>query len=74
MIGIYAIKNIINDKIYIGSSKNLHKRIDDYKYNLRHNKHRNQYLQNAWNKYGEKSFEFNIIEECLEENLILKEL
>lgn len=33
-------------------------------YNLRNNKHHNTYLQNAWNKYGESSFEFSVIREC----------
>ena len=28
------------------------------------NKHHSDYLQNAWNKYGEDGFRFEIIEEC----------
>lgn len=60
--GIYYIKNLINEKCYVGSSKNLHMRKRHHFSSLRHNKHPNQYLQNSWNKYGEENFEFIIIE------------
>ena len=41
---------------------------------MRNNKHDNQYLQNAWNKYGAESFEFIIIEECSVEDLNEREI
>jgi group I intron endonuclease len=63
-IGIYKIKNIINNKIYIGqTSKNFIRRWYEHKRELRKNIHRNLYLQNAWNKYGEDNFDFDIVEE-----------
>ena len=58
------IENKINHKSYIGSSKNLYQRLLKHFALLRHNKHENVYLQNAWNKYGESSFEWFIIEIC----------
>ena len=39
------------------------KRWREHLYKLRKNKHQNRYLQAAWNKYGEKSFEFQVIKE-----------
>lgn len=60
--GIYKIINLVNNKFYIGSSKNLMKRWTDHLYRLRNNKHMNKHLQNAYNKYGESSFAFVIIE------------
>lgn len=60
--GIYKIVNIINGKVYIGSSKNLNKRWCEHKRNLRKNNHDNNYLQKSWDKYGESSFKFEIIE------------
>ena len=60
--GIYKIINLVNGKFYIGSSKNLMKRWGDHLYRLRNNKHLNKHLQNAYNKYGESSFAFVIIE------------
>ena len=62
--GVYKIKNIVNDKFYIGSSKDIKNRWKQHKDQLRANKHGNAYLQNAWNKYGEKNFTFEVIEEC----------
>ena len=37
--GIYKIENIINNKIYIGSSKNIIKRFNQHKYELRNYNH-----------------------------------
>ena len=62
--GIYEIKNVLNDHRYIGSSVHIYRRWGLHKWTLQHNKHRNVYLQRAWNKYGEKCFEFNMLETC----------
>lgn len=63
MSGIYKITNIINNKLYVGStSSNFNKRWNCHKSTLRRNLHGNKYLQNSWNKYGEQSFDFEIIE------------
>ena len=53
--GIYIIT--INDKIYIGSAICLNRRWKEHQNNLKKNKHENQFLQNAWNKYKEATFE-----------------
>jgi group I intron endonuclease len=59
---IYKIENVINKKCYIGCSKNVDNRFYEHKWDLRNNHHHNVYLQRSWNKYGEDSFTFNIIE------------
>ena len=64
LCGVYKIINKVNGKFYIGSSKNIYKRWDQHRNSLRNHCHDNEYLQNAWNKYGENNFEFEIIEEC----------
>lgn len=69
IIGIYQIKNILDNKIYIGQSTNIALRIKQHLSDLKHNRHSNSHLQNAWNKYGEKSFLFEIVEECSKEQL-----
>lgn len=71
--GIYCIKNIINDKVYIGSSKDIYKRWIQHKNSLSLNKHHCIHLQNAWNLYGEDKFEFKILEVCSEDSLFNKE-
>ena len=62
--GVYEIFNMVNGKSYIGQSTNITQRLSRHKSELRHNKHQNLHLQNAWNKYGEHSFLFNILEYC----------
>ena len=64
MIGIYAIQNTINDKIYIGQSIDIQDRIAHHRSSLRHNRHENQHLQRSWNKYGEENFIFFVLECC----------
>lgn len=73
MIGIYYIKCILNKKVYIGSSVNIKKRLEKHMSFLKHNKHFNQHLQNAFNKYGKEWFKIGIIDLCEKEELIEKE-
>lgn len=61
--GIYRIRNLINDKCYIGSSINIKKRWTNHTIHLNKNRHVNPHLQNAWNKYGKNNFRFEIVEE-----------
>lgn len=61
--GVYAIRNLINGKIYIGSTINsFNKRWQCHKKRLRKGNHHNEHLQASWNKYGEENFSFDIIE------------
>lgn len=63
MVGIYKIVNIVNNKIYVGSTlKSFKNRFKTHIKLLKKNQHENSILQNAWNKYGENSFIFEIIE------------
>ena len=71
MIGIYRIRNIINNKCYYGSAKNIEKRWERHKNDLNKNKHHSLILQRAWNKYKESNFIFEIVEEC-KFNILLK--
>lgn len=61
MRGIYAIRNVINERVYIGKSIHLEKRKLAHFSELRKGKHGNEPLQNAFNKYGEENFIFEIL-------------
>lgn len=62
--GIYKIVCTVNKRIYIGQSTDITERWKDHTRRLTINKHDNRYLQNAWNKYGEDSFIFSVVEAC----------
>lgn len=70
--GIYIIQNLITHKVYIGSAVNIRSRWKNHILKLRSNVHFNQYLQSAWNKYGEKKFCFWIIEEVENRGELIK--
>tara|TARA_Y100000310_G_C20418195_1_gene685374 strand:- start:46 stop:834 length:789 start_codon:yes stop_codon:yes gene_type:complete len=60
--GIYGIK--INGKLEVGYSKDFKARWSKHRTFLKYNKHWNEHLQNAYNKYGE--YEFVVLEETTE--------
>ena len=68
MIGIYCITNKINQKKYIGQSKNIERR---WKEELKGGC--NECLFNDFKKYGLENFSFEVLEECCKEELDKKE-
>lgn len=73
-VGVYKITNIKNNKVYVGSSKNLRKRRYDHFEMLKLNKHHSIYLQRAYNKSNNKNdFVFEVLEYCNEKDLLVKE-
>ena len=71
IIGIYKILNKNNGKFYIGSSNNLNKRKREHFTALKRGTHINTYLQRSFNKHGEESFEFIILECVLDTDSLL---
>ena len=71
--GIYEIRSKLDNKTYIGSSQDLDLRKKQHFNSLKSNKHQNNHLQRAYNKYGIFNFEFSILEECDINVLIIKE-
>ncbi|PGW22247.1 MULTISPECIES: GIY-YIG nuclease family protein [Bacillaceae] len=59
---IYAIRNKIDEKFYVGRTVNLRIRWNTHIQLLKSNKHHIIHLQRTWNKHGEESFEFNLID------------
>lgn len=71
--GIYAIKNKMNGKMYIGKTTNSKNRFIRHKYLLKCGKHFNPHLQKSYNKNGIAAFDFIVLEECAEDCLPDKE-
>jgi group I intron endonuclease len=61
---IYCIENTIDNKKYIGQTVNPSARKRQHFWALKKGCHCNSYMQNAYNKYGKKSFLFKILMYC----------
>lgn len=72
--GIYCITCVINNKKYIGCSKNIYSRINHHKYCLRDKnlKHENIYFIEDFHKFGYENFNYEVLE-YTNENLKDKE-
>lgn len=62
--GIYIIRNMINNKVYIGQSDNLSRRKKEHfkRYNIKTIREFNSYLYRSMRKYGIENFEFKVLE------------
>ena len=60
--GIYRITCTVTGKFYIGSAKNILDRRRVHLHYLRQGKHHSIALQRAFTKYGEASFEWDVLE------------
>lgn len=63
--GIYKIKNLLNNKVYIGQSKNISDRISSHRKSIFKE---NTCLYRSIRKYGMENFSFEVLKIC-EENL-----
>lgn len=62
--GIYMIYCISSGRAYIGLSKNIYRRWSMHKAQLKRNRHDNDHLQKAYNKYGKDRFIYLVLERC----------
>ena len=68
--GIYQIKNLINNKKYIGQSIHIEKRWFDHKRCYEAHLESSPLLYQAFKKYGVENFEFSILEEVENRDLL----
>lgn len=59
--GVYQIKNTINNKSFVASTRNL-KTLNGVRFTLENNTHMNKELQQEWNQYGKEAFIFETLE------------
>ena len=71
--GVYKITCLTNKKFYIGSAYDLYKRYKEHRNALVSNRHHNKQLTRFVNKYGIDNLQFDLLEECLIEELEVKE-
>ena len=73
---IYQIKNLENNKVYIGETIRGELRWKEHLRDLRGNRHPNKLLQEDFDKFGEETFEWTILKEFEDEDkdaLLLEE-
>lgn len=73
IVGVYIIKNLINNKVYVGGSVNIKARFIKHRTELKNRIHSNKYLTEDYHNYGFSNFEFTIIELCSKEDLVNRE-
>lgn len=62
MRGIYIIRNEANNKVYIGKSEDVNRRIIRHINSLYNGTNNNKHLQAAFNKYGDKMFDISLLQ------------
>lgn len=69
--GIYAIRNAVTGKRYIGSAVRFSRRFSQHKHELGRGTHHSIKLQRAWLKYGEAAFVFEVVESVEDLNALV---
>ena len=60
--GVYQIRCLVNDRVYIGSTRWLEYRKKTHFSDLKKHDHHNINLQNDYDEYGRNSFVFEVIQ------------
>jgi hypothetical protein len=62
-MGVFLIRNMINDKVFVCVGLDLLGIINSNKFQLAAGVHRNKQLQSEWNEFGGESFAFEILDQ-----------
>lgn len=62
-MGVFAIRNLANGKIFVGSSMDLSAIFNRIRFQLYAGAHPNKALEADWKQYGTGKFEFEVLEE-----------
>jgi len=60
--GIFQVKNTVNGKVMLGSSKNLHGPLNKHRFLLSIGRHWNKKMQEDWDRLGPDAFVFEVLE------------
>lgn len=67
-MGVFQIKNISNNKIFVDNSIDMASTWNRHKFELKFSTHRNRELQKDWNEKGEDNFVFEILSELKQDD------
>ncbi|MFC7439557.1 GIY-YIG nuclease family protein [Laceyella putida] len=74
MMGIYAIRNKANRKVYVGQSIHIQNRFKQHLAALEKGNHHSKKLQEDFDKFGPEQFTLEILEICKRDELDQKEI
>ena len=61
-MGVYAIRNRINQRILVGASRNVEGALNRHRFELARGTHRNASLMQDWLRHGAENFSFEVID------------
>jgi len=64
-MGIFLIRNLVNEKIFVGSSMDLPAIFNRMRFQLAAGAHLNKELEADWKHLGAPKFEFEVLEEIV---------
>lgn len=67
-MGVYQIRNIANEKVFIGAALDLPGIFNRHKFQLKMGNHPDRALQAEWNEFGSESFVFEVLDEMTATN------
>lgn len=67
-IGVFLIRNTVNNKVLIEGSINLDSIIKRHQFELKSGVHKNEDLQKDWNQWGADHFQFEILSEIKQDD------
>lgn len=62
-MGVFLIRNMLNDKVFVAVGLDLQGIINSHTYQLKMGVHRNRQLQSDWNEFGGENFAFEILDQ-----------
>ncbi|HQZ83488.1 MAG TPA: GIY-YIG nuclease family protein [Pyrinomonadaceae bacterium] len=62
-MGVLALRNTVNGRVFVDSSKDLPGRINRHRFQLNAGNHPVKQLQADWKEFGEGAFEFEVLED-----------
>jgi hypothetical protein len=61
-MGVYAIRNLVNQRVYVDASSNPEGALNRHRFELNLKGHRNRALQQDWNAHGAANFRMEVID------------
>jgi hypothetical protein len=64
-MGIFRVRNLVNDRSFVGSTSNLPAMLNRQRAQLSMGVHANRALQKDWDELGSEAFEFGVLDELI---------